>query len=119
METDIKRRSNNWSWNMIKEHRIRMKEYQQLYKEKLLGKKVDVETLEKQLNLFSIVLARSRAELETQQILEIKKQEPKKGWFSWWGKENKKTEGIIAFHMSTYCLFDRRLNFKRVLLFNS
>jgi hypothetical protein len=78
METDIKRRSNNWSWNMIKQHRIRMKQYQQLYKEKLLGKKVDVERLEKQLNLFSIVLARSQAELETQQILESKNRDARR-----------------------------------------
>ena len=94
METDIKRRSNNWSWIKIKEHRIKMKEYQHLYKQKLLGKKVDVESLEKQLNLFSIVLARSQAEVETQQILKDKKQEPKKGWLSsWWGKDKSKTEG--------------------------
>ncbi|XP_054161337.1 intermembrane lipid transfer protein Vps13-like [Oppia nitens] len=91
METDIKRRSNNWSWLKICEHRLKMKRYQELYKRKLLAINVDqikleIETLEKDLNLLSIVLARSQAELETQQILNTKKEESKKkkGWFSGW-----------------------------------
>lgn len=80
-----------------------MKEYQELYKQKLLGNKADVENLEKQLNLFSIVLARSQAELETQQILKNKKNEPKRGWFSWGSKKETKTEGFIYFiTFSTY-----------------
>jgi hypothetical protein len=80
-----------------------MKEYQELYKQKLLGNKADVENLEKQLNLFSIVLARSQAELETQQILKNKKNEPKRSWFSWGSKKETKTEGFIYFiTFSTY-----------------
>jgi vacuolar protein sorting-associated protein 13A/C len=80
-----------------------MKEYKELYKQKLLGKKADVENLEKQLNLFSIVLARSQAELETQQILKNKKNEPKRGWFWWGSKKETKTQGFIYFiTFSTY-----------------
>ncbi len=80
-----------------------MKEYQGLYEQKLLGKKVDVENFEKQLNLFSIVLARSQAELGTQQILKNKKNEPKKSWFSWGYKRETEAQGFIYFIIfSTY-----------------
>ena len=106
METDIKRRSTNWSWIMIREHRIKMNRYQELYKHKLLSKNIDsikteIERLEKDLNLFSIVLARNQAEVETQQILKNKKEEPKKGWFSgWFSKEETKAEGKLESRIS-------------------
>ena len=104
METDIKRRTNNWSWNAIREHRIQMNRYQELYKQNLLSKNIDsnkseIERLEKSLNLLSIVLARNQAEMETQQILKNRKEEPKKGWFSgWFSKEETKVEGKLSRH---------------------
>ncbi|CAG2100423.1 unnamed protein product [Medioppia subpectinata] len=96
VESDVKRRSKNWCWINIYEHRLKMKKYQELYKQKLLSTNandsliVEIEKLEKDLNLFTIVLARSQAEVETQQILKNRKDDnKKKGWFTGWFSKSK------------------------------
>jgi hypothetical protein len=60
-------------------------------------------------------LARSQAELETQQILKNKKNEPKRGWFSWGSKQETKTEGFIyfiIFNTKSYYYFELFLIFQ-------
>ena len=83
VETDIKRKAKNWSWKEMRSHRLKMITYQELYKKKLVSKNFDaikpeLERLEKDLNLFSIVLARSQAEAEGRLILKTKQEEQEK-----------------------------------------
>lgn len=102
METEIKRKAKNWSWKEMRSHRLKMITYQELYKQRLLSKNFDsikpeLERLEKDLNLFSIVMARSQAEAESQQILKNRKEEQKKqkGWLSgWFSRDQTVVEGL-------------------------
>jgi len=96
IETDIKRRINNWSWEKMKQHRKLLKSYKANYVRKLMGKSSDCEEIERNLDVFSIVLVRGEAEMEVKQMrLEMKKEDKKekKGWLSgWWGKKDNESQ---------------------------
>lgn len=118
LERDIKPRRNNWNWRRMKKHRQRCREYKELYKEKLLcpnaAERIAIEEgledLERELDIFNIILCRSHAEIEVQPELEKRRQEDedkKGGWFSLsgWGlsgwadtsaKREKEAEEIVS-----------------------
>ncbi|KAF4025446.1 hypothetical protein G4228_017289 [Cervus hanglu yarkandensis] len=70
LEVNIRPRLRMWSWNHIREHRQKMKQYKELYKKKLTSKKPSgellnsLEALEKTLDVFNITIARQQAEVE-------------------------------------------------------
>lgn len=70
VETEIKRKKDNWSWLRIQEHRERCRQYADAHKSKLMTKKpaaAVVQTCEKfeeKLDLFNLLLIRQRVELE-------------------------------------------------------
>ncbi|KAM9393107.1 intermembrane lipid transfer protein VPS13A isoform 2-T2 [Pholidichthys leucotaenia] len=110
LEVDVKPRLHMWSWQHIRRHRQIVKNYRELYKEKLTSKKPSEELLrqleepEKVLDIFNITLARQQAEVEASKAgLRIYRpgmkmeEEESQGWFSWmwnWGGEadTQKTE---------------------------
>ncbi|NWI85207.1 VP13C protein, partial [Pitta sordida] len=106
LEVHIRRHTRMWSWSNIKHHRQLLKNYKNVYKNKLTQSKLSEETqrqiqdLERQLDVFNIILARQQAQVETirsgQKLLKKKSTEEKKsgGWFSgFWGKrESRKKE---------------------------
>lgn len=102
VNTDVRRRFDNWNWNVIKYKRNLMKQYQESYKQKLLGKEIvdDIEVIEKELDLFMIVVARGQAEVEAAKLKKTKiksdKSETKKGWFSgWWSKGQSQQQDLV------------------------
>ncbi|NXK87404.1 VP13C protein, partial [Formicarius rufipectus] len=107
LEVHIRRHTRMWSWSNIKQHRQLLKSYKSTYKNKLTQSKLSEETqrqiqdLERQLDVFNIVLARQQAQVETirsgQKLLKKKSTEVEKksgGWFGgFWGKrESRKKE---------------------------
>ncbi|XP_077174397.1 intermembrane lipid transfer protein VPS13C isoform X2 [Paroedura picta] len=107
LEVHIRRYSRMWSWSNIRQHRQLLKNYKNVYKNKLTQAKVSEETqkqmqdLEKHLDVFNIVLARQQAQVEVirsgQKLLRKKSSDAEKkggGWFSglWGKKEPKKKE---------------------------
>ncbi|KFO74137.1 Vacuolar protein sorting-associated protein 13C, partial [Cuculus canorus] len=107
LEVHIKRHTRMWSWSNIKQHRQLLKSYKSTYKSKLTQSKLSEETqkqiqdLEKKLDVFSIILARQQAQVETirsgQKLLKKKSGETEKkssGWFGgFWGRrESRKKE---------------------------
>ncbi|XP_060115875.1 intermembrane lipid transfer protein VPS13C isoform X1 [Heteronotia binoei] len=107
LEVHIRKSSRMWSWSNIWQHRQLLKSYKNVYKNKLTQAKVSEETqkqlqdLEKNLDVFNIVLARQQAQVEVirsgQKLLRKKSTDAEKkggGWFSglWGKKEAKKKE---------------------------
>ncbi|KAF7241440.1 Vacuolar protein sorting-associated protein 13C, partial [Varanus komodoensis] len=107
LEVHIRRCTRMWSWSNIKGHRQLLKSYKNIYKDKLTQTKVSEETqkkmkdLEKDLDVFSIVLARQQAQTEVirsgQKLLRKKSADGEKkggGWFSglWGRKDSKRKE---------------------------
>ncbi|KAL8196982.1 UNVERIFIED_CONTAM: Vacuolar protein sorting-associated protein 13C, partial [Gekko kuhli] len=107
LEVHIRRCSHMWSWSNIRQHRQLLKCYKNVYKNKLTQAKVSEETqkqmqdLEKNLDVFNIILARQQAQVEVirsgQKLLRKKSTDAEKkggGWFSglWGKKESKKKE---------------------------
>lgn len=93
METEIKRRKRDWSWENMQNHRNMCRAYADAYRTKLTAKKVPndvqqcIDRAEEALDLFNLVLIRKRVNFEVEQsgILQ-KPQQPSGGWFSgWWG----------------------------------
>lgn len=93
METEIKRRKRDWSWENMKRHVNVCRAYADAYRTKLTSKKIpnDVQQCldrsEEHLDLFNLVLIRKRMNFQVEQsgILE-KPQVQSAGWFgSWWG----------------------------------
>lgn len=98
LETDIRRRKKNWSWENMKETRRLCKLYAEVYQQKLTTKKPaqllldQVEDCEKQLNIQNLIIIRQKVELEVEKLTKEKEEEDAKGWFSgWWG--SKKDDG--------------------------
>lgn len=92
LETDIRRRKTNWSWDNMKETRRLCKLYADVYKQKLTSKKPpqllldQIEDCEKKLNLQNLVIIRQKVELEVEKLVKEKEVTDSKGWFSgWWG----------------------------------
>ncbi|XP_053128095.1 intermembrane lipid transfer protein VPS13C isoform X2 [Hemicordylus capensis] len=107
LEVHVRRYARMWSWSNIKRHRQLLRSYKNVYKNKLTQTKVSEETqkqmqdLEKDLDVFNIVLARQQAQVEVirsgQKLLRKKSMDGEKksgGWFSglWGKKEQKKKE---------------------------
>lgn len=93
METEIKRRKRDWSWDNMKGHVNMCRLYADAYRTKLTAKKIpnDIQQCldhhEERLDLFNLVLIRKRVNFEIEQsgILQ-KPQQASTGWFgSWWG----------------------------------
>ena len=98
LETDIRRRKKNWSWENMRETRRLCKLYADVYKQKLTAKKPtqllldQVEDCEKKLNIQNLVIIRQQVELEVEKLLKEKEETDSKGWFGgWWG--GKKDDG--------------------------
>ncbi|KAH0619803.1 hypothetical protein JD844_014073 [Phrynosoma platyrhinos] len=107
LEVHIRRYTRMWSWSNIRHHRQLLKNYKNTYKNKLTQTKVSEETqkqiqdLEKDLDVFNIILARQQAQTEVirsgQKLLRKKSADGEKkggGWFSglWGRKESKKKD---------------------------
>lgn len=101
LETEIKRRKQNWSWLHMLEHRNLCRTYAETYRAKLTCRKVtaeiqkNVDTHEERLDLFNLLLIRNRVDLEVEKSGILKKQEEKQGsWFSgWWGGNKNAEDG--------------------------
>ncbi|XP_053575277.1 LOW QUALITY PROTEIN: intermembrane lipid transfer protein VPS13C [Bombina bombina] len=102
LDVHVKRRAHMWCWTNIVEHRLNLKNYKTAFKKKLTQSKVPEETLkqlqslEKSLDVFNIVLARQQAQAEVvrsgQKLLAKKSSQTgeKKsgGWFGgFWSKK--------------------------------
>ena len=91
-EEEVARRINNWSWDHMKEHVNRCKQYREVYKLKILsGTNVkkdvaeEIEELEKILDVVNIRVQRQLAEREAQKSQKKdKKDKSSSGWFGWW-----------------------------------
>ncbi|XP_051829756.1 LOW QUALITY PROTEIN: intermembrane lipid transfer protein VPS13C [Antechinus flavipes] len=104
LEVHIRRSTRMWSWNNIKKHRQSLKCYKNVYKNKLTQNKVteevqnEIQELEKNLDVFNIVLARQQAQAEVirsgQKLRKKSADTGEKrsgGWFSgFWGKKETK-----------------------------
>lgn len=102
LEINVRRRTRMWSWSNISQHRGNLKCYKNAYRIKLTQTKAPEETtkqiqaLEKNLDVFNIILARQQAQAEVvrsgQKVLAKKASQTgeKKsgGWFGgFWGKK--------------------------------
>lgn len=92
LETEIRRRKLNWSWENMKATRQKCRDYGDLYTQKLTAKKPTpqllekIEELEKDLNIQNLVIIRQKCELEVEKTAKEKTEAEPKGWFSgWWG----------------------------------
>ncbi|XP_076984207.1 intermembrane lipid transfer protein VPS13C isoform X2 [Tamandua tetradactyla] len=105
LEVHIRRYTQMWSWSNIKKHRQLVKSYKNTYKNKLTQIKVSeeiqkqIQDLEKNLDVFNIILARQQAKVEvirSGQKLRKKSDtgEKRGGWFGgfWSKKESKKKD---------------------------
>ncbi|KAJ6225422.1 hypothetical protein RDWZM_003967 [Blomia tropicalis] len=97
VETGVRRKKREFSWQSIHEIGRKRKIYTELYRRKLLGENVtNLEDYEKDLNLITIVMARSRAEMDTKEILDARKEKAKRGWLSgWWSSSAPKNNEVI------------------------
>ncbi|KAB0368817.1 hypothetical protein FD755_019851, partial [Muntiacus reevesi] len=107
LEVNIRPHLRMWSWNHIREHRQKVKQYKELYKKKLTSKKPSgellnsSEALEKTLDVFNITIARQQAEVEVKKAgyrifrEGAEESEGNKGWFSWmwnWSESHSKQQ---------------------------
>ncbi|XP_031245704.1 vacuolar protein sorting-associated protein 13A isoform X2 [Mastomys coucha] len=98
-----------WSWEHIRDHRHKMKQYREFYKKKLTNKKpsseifMSLEELEKTLDVFNITIARQQAEVEVKKAgykiykEGVKDPEDNAGWFSWmwtWSESNANQQDV-------------------------
>lgn len=89
LETEVKRKKKNWSWENMIQYRQCIKEYGTVYKNKLSAKKVlpeifkQCEDCELKLDMANIIIIRQQVELEIEKLDKLK-QEEKGGWFSGW-----------------------------------
>lgn len=93
METEVKRKKDNWSWENMCAHRERCRAYAEAYRLKLTSKKLAADVQKRcddgeyQLDLFNLILIRQRVDLEVEiSGKRTKEIENSGGWFSgWWG----------------------------------
>lgn len=117
MEAEVKPRLQGWSWSHIKAHREKLRRYRVIYTTKLVNNKQtpaaveELDTLERDLSLFNIVLMRQQAEMDAKK-LKPPSQEQAGGWWGWMtgkGKQPQLGEGNIFFCLSVipaFCSFD-------------
>ncbi|KAF5289221.1 hypothetical protein FQR65_LT00109 [Abscondita terminalis] len=89
---DIRRRRRDWSWDHMKKHREMCKKYNELYRTKLIQKKVSsviqqkLDYFEQELDIFNIVVERQKVEVDLERAGKLKEKEAPKSFFSgWWG----------------------------------
>lgn len=98
LEVEVRRRRQNWNWDHILDHRNSCRSYADVYRAKLTSKKPNAETLkqceefEMKLDLYNIIIIRQKIELEVEKLGKLEKEQPKKGWFSWWGGKESETK---------------------------
>uniref|UniRef100_A0A2M4CVW7 Putative vacuolar protein n=1 Tax=Anopheles darlingi TaxID=43151 RepID=A0A2M4CVW7_ANODA len=101
LETVVRRKRTNWSWNHMLQHRQTLRKYEEAYRQQLTAKKVTADMLsrceefEKILDLHNIVVVRQKVTLEVEKEGMRQRAEEQKstGWFSsWWGGASKKQE---------------------------
>ncbi|XP_055538544.1 intermembrane lipid transfer protein Vps13 isoform X2 [Wyeomyia smithii] len=99
LETEVRRRRKNWSWENMLRHRENLKRYEEAYKIQLTSKKLTPEItarcegLERILDLHNIIIIRQKIELEVKKKGKKQEEEQRGGWFSsWWGGGAKKTD---------------------------
>ncbi|KAL3279818.1 hypothetical protein HHI36_017325 [Cryptolaemus montrouzieri] len=96
LETEVRRKKNNWDWNHICEHRNLCKAYQQKYHDKVLSSSknekktsvtdAEIDEMEERLDIFNIIVIRQRVELEAERLRKFEESKPKQGWLGWiWG----------------------------------
>ncbi|CAG0918881.1 unnamed protein product [Notodromas monacha] len=105
LETEVRRRRNNFSWARIQKHGEWCRQYQKLYEGRIKDlalkrepgakMKADLEALEKKLDVFNILRLRRQAELNVKKDAETR---PKRtGWLGgWFGSGNQEVEGDFA-----------------------
>ncbi|XP_050092629.1 intermembrane lipid transfer protein Vps13 isoform X2 [Anopheles aquasalis] len=105
LETVVRRKRSNWSWDHMLRHRQTLKKYEEAYRQQLTAKKVTAdlmnrcEEFEKILDLHNIVVVRQKVALEVEKEGMRQRAEEQKstGWFSsWWGGTSKKEETSAA-----------------------
>ncbi|XP_053672745.1 intermembrane lipid transfer protein Vps13 [Anopheles nili] len=100
LETEVRRRRNNWSWENMLRHRQNLRRYEEAYRQQLTAKKITPEMIsrseeyEKILDLHNIVVIRQKVALEVEKEGKRQAEELKSaGWFSsWWGGGAKKED---------------------------
>uniref|UniRef100_A0A182VBQ3 Vacuolar protein sorting-associated protein 13 n=1 Tax=Anopheles merus TaxID=30066 RepID=A0A182VBQ3_ANOME len=100
LETEVRRRRRNWSWENMMRHRQNLRRYEEAYRQQLTAKKLTPEIVsrseeyEKMLDLHNIVVIRQKVALEVEKEGKRQAEEQKAaGWFSsWWGGGAKKEE---------------------------
>ncbi|XP_059141648.1 intermembrane lipid transfer protein VPS13A-like [Physella acuta] len=89
LEHNVQRRRKMWNWNVMKEHRDKLKLYRELYKQKLENKKMSykdqglLKQCEEDLDVFNISMCRNQAEMDV--IKRGKKRDEEKSQASWFG----------------------------------
>uniref|UniRef100_A0A182NLZ6 Vacuolar protein sorting-associated protein 13 n=1 Tax=Anopheles dirus TaxID=7168 RepID=A0A182NLZ6_9DIPT len=100
LETEVRRRRRNWSWENMMRHRQNLRRYEEAYRQQLTAKKITPEIVsrseeyEKILDLHNIIVIRQKVALEVEKEGKRQAEEQKTaGWFSsWWGGGAKKEE---------------------------
>lgn len=85
LEVDVRPRLRQWSWQHIQQHRALLRQYSAAYSKKLssstgtlsAAEEKELEEMEKQLDVFNILLARHQAQFD----VNVEKKKP--SWWSW------------------------------------
>lgn len=118
LETVVRRKRRNWSWDHMLRHRQTLKKYEEAYRLQLTAKKVTAdlinrcEEFEKILDLHNIVVVRQKVALEVEKEGMRQRAEEQKstGWFSsWWGGASKKEETSAGVDISKCSILFERL----------
>ncbi|XP_052870380.1 intermembrane lipid transfer protein Vps13 [Anopheles cruzii] len=104
LETEVRRRRNNWLWENMMQHRKNLRLYEEAYRQQLTAKKLtpDIisrsEEYEKILDLQNIIIIRQKVSLDVEKEGKRQAEEQKSaGWFSsWWSGGAKKQEDSVA-----------------------
>lgn len=90
LEENIRRRRDNWSWERMKQHRQRVRDYRQAWVRKQTEKSLPhdvaelIDEAEKALDVFNLNIARQQAELEIDRRGLVRLEDQPQGWTAWW-----------------------------------
>jgi vacuolar protein sorting-associated protein 13A/C len=90
LETEIKRRKLNWSWEHMKQTREYCRLYEVVYKKKITSKKPSQEVIdavdmyERELNIQNLIIIRQKVELEVEKENKLIKEANSSRWFGGW-----------------------------------
>ncbi|XP_022255667.1 vacuolar protein sorting-associated protein 13A-like [Limulus polyphemus] len=97
LEEDVRRRQRNWSWVHMQQHRKTCQKYKDLYKQKLVSKKLSqnihqqIDDCENYLDVFNITVVRRQAEVDISRNIESSASHSGR-WFSSLFSGGKKTK---------------------------